>query len=113
MRARDLNAISPADWDSAPCVNRAVTAVAQRWAASAVPALPRGRVLFLQTIKHLLCWNSRAAHDPSLNRVFQFRHLKVFPFLVLFQESLPKTVVKFAINGVRSVVSVTSLQLVS
>jgi hypothetical protein len=48
-----------------------------------------------------------------LNRVFQFRHLKVFPFLVLFQESLPKTVVKFAINGVRSVVSVTSLQLVS
>jgi hypothetical protein len=75
---------------SASCANRAVNAVAYRLAASAVPGLPRGRVLFLQTIKHLLGWNPRAALDPSLNRVFQFRHFKVFPLLLLFQDQSPK-----------------------
>src|SRR5437764_14420285 len=60
--------------------------------ASAATALPHGGVLFLQTVKHLLGWNSRAAHDPGLNRVFQFRHFAGLPFLMLFQDAAPKTV---------------------
>lgn len=63
---------------------------AKRLAALTVPALLRGRVFFLQTTKHFLGWNSRAALDPSLNRIFEFRQFKVFPLLSLFQDQPPE-----------------------
>ena len=63
-----------ADWHQrVSWANRAVNAGAELLAVATVPALLRGCILILQTIKHLLGWNSRAALDPSLNRVFEFR----------------------------------------
>ena len=57
---------------------------------SVVTAHPHCRVLFLETIKYLFGHNTRAAHNCSSNRVFQFRHYPDLPFFLLFQESLPK-----------------------
>jgi hypothetical protein len=63
---------------------------AERLAASTVPARLRGCVFVLQTIKHLVGWNSRAAFDPRLNRVFHFRHFRVFPLLMMVHNQPPK-----------------------
>jgi len=68
--------------------------------AAAHTALLRGCAFFLQTIKHLVGWNSRAAFDPRLNRVFQFRHFRVFPLLMIVHDQPPK---KQLLSGSRSV----------
>ena len=68
--------------------------------AAAHTALLRGCAFFLQAIKHLVGWNSRAAFDPRLNRVFQFRHFRVFPLLMIVHDQPPK---KQLLSGSRSV----------
>jgi hypothetical protein len=44
----------------------------------------------LQTIKYIFGRNTRAAHDPCLNRIFQFHDHPALPFRLLLQESLRK-----------------------
>jgi hypothetical protein len=58
--------------------------------ASAVLALYHARVFILQTIKYIFGGNTRAAHDPCLNRIYQFHDHPALPFRLLLQESLRK-----------------------
>ena len=58
--------------------------------ASAVLALYHARVFILQTIKYIFGGNTRAAHDPCLNRIYQFHDHPALPFRLLLQDSLRK-----------------------
>ena len=58
--------------------------------ASSVLALHHARVFILQTIKCLFGGNTHGAHDPCLNRIYQFHDHQGLPFRLLVQERLRK-----------------------
>ncbi|OLE20672.1 MAG: hypothetical protein AUG50_00065 [Betaproteobacteria bacterium 13_1_20CM_3_63_8] len=68
--------------------------------------LPHGRVLFLQTIKHLFGQNSLATHNSSANRVFQFRQHLDLSFLLLVQDGSPKRMIDQLDNALPAILTV-------